>query len=157
MNYVVSGDLHMSKGRALNLQGQQFGNLKVLQRVEGKRSAERSIIWQCQCICGNIVEIPANHLTKGFYTSCGCQRTKRLMEVNQYIDGTSLRMVYSDTVRKDNTSGCKGVYQKNGRWAARIQYKGKRYYLGTYDRMEEAVKVRKEAEEKIREVCTAES
>lgn len=34
---------------------------------------------------------------------------------------------------KNNTSGRKGVYPKNGRWAASIQFNRKVIYLGTYD------------------------
>lgn len=141
----------VQRKRELDLTGREFGNLKVLRKAGGRKSAERSFYWECQCSCGNIVEIPANQLTKGYHTSCGCQKAKRLRKINQYVDGTSLKMVFSDTVRKDNTSGYKGVYLKDNRWAARIQYKGKRYYLGTYDKLEEAISVRKEAEEKIRE------
>lgn len=139
------------RGNPLELTGKSFGDLTALEACPDKRSKERSILWKCQCSCGKIVEIPANELTKGFHTSCGCKRVERLQAANQYVDGTSLRMVFSDTVRSDNTSGYKGVYWKKDRWAVRIQYKGRRYFLGTYDKLEEAIKVRKEAEERIRE------
>lgn len=51
---------------------------------------------------------------------------------------------------RNNTSGVKGVHF-NGRmnkWVARIGYFGKRIHLGAFDSFEEAVKARKEAEEK---------
>jgi len=155
LNYIGITEVKRKSKREIDLTGREFGNLKVLRKIGG-RSLDRSCIWECQCSCGKIVMIPANQLTKGFHTSCGCQKTKRLSEANQYVDGTSLRMVFSDTIRSDNTSGCKGVYLKNGRWAVRIQYKGKRYYLGTFDKMEDAISARKKAEEKIREACTEE-
>lgn len=138
-------------GRSLELTGMTFGELTVLRKIEGKTSKERSFIWECRCSCGKIVEIPANQLMKGYHKSCGCMKVKHLKEANQYIEGTSLKMVFSDTVRTDNTSGYKGVYRKADRWAVRIQYKGKRYFLGTFDKLEDAIRVRKEAEEKIRE------
>lgn len=49
-----------------------------------------------------------------------------------------------------NTSGCTGVvWVKNrSRWFARIEYKKKVYGLGFYRNFEDAVKARKEAEEK---------
>ena len=142
--------------RFSNLSGRKFGNLIVLERADGKKSSDQSFLWRCQCSCGKVVEIPADQLNKGLHTSCGCQKAKRLKEMNQYVDGTSLRMVFSDTVRRDNTSGYKGVYLKDGRYAVRIQYKGKRYYLGTFEHIEDAISERKEAEEKIREACQAE-
>jgi len=39
---------------------------------------------------------------------------------------------------KDNTSGHKGVYLKNGKWMALIQKNRKRQYLGFFDRFEDA-------------------
>ena len=156
LKYADASETVIHRKRELDLTGREFGDLKVLRKAGGRKSAERSFYWECQCSCGNIVEIPANQLTKGFHTSCGCQKANRLKEINQYVDGTSLKMVFSNTVRKDNTSGYKGVYLKDDRWAVRIQYKGKRYYLGTYDKLEDAISVRKEAEEKIREECTEE-
>ena len=41
-----------------------------------------------------------------------------------------------------------GIYQKNGKWAARITVNQKLLQLGTFNTKEEAVKARKEAEEK---------
>lgn len=53
-------------------------------------------------------------------------------------------------LRKDNTSGVKGVYwtKKLSKWQVCINYKNKKHYLGVYESFEDAVKVRKEAEKK---------
>lgn len=49
-----------------------------------------------------------------------------------------------------NTSGVTGVYfdKKNNKWCAKIKADGKNIWLGRYNTFDEAVKVRKEAEEK---------
>ena len=49
-----------------------------------------------------------------------------------------------------NTSGYKGVSwnKKSKAWEVSITQNGKRHYLGMYKDKEEAIKVRKEAEEK---------
>ena len=54
------------------------------------------------------------------------------------------------SIRKDNTSGVKGVNWSNrpNGWRVRIQVNKKRVDLGIYDSLEEATKIRKEAEEK---------
>lgn len=46
----------------------------------------------------------------------------------------------------NNTSGSAGVVFINKKWAALINYKSKRYWLGTYGKKEDAVKAREEAE-----------
>lgn len=52
--------------------------------------------------------------------------------------------------RKDNTSGCKGVswHKKNGMWYAYINVNKKRIHLGYFHKLEEAIRVRKNAEKK---------
>ena len=55
-----------------NLAGQRFGRLVVIrdsgQRVKGKGS----VIWECQCGCGNVTVVRGDVLTRGGTKSCGC-------------------------------------------------------------------------------------
>ena len=50
--------------------------------------------------------------------------------------------------RSNNTSGVTGVKKYKGKWVACIRVRNERIYLGIYNNFEDAVKVRKEAEEK---------
>ena len=84
-------------------------------------------------------------------------------EYIDHIDGnglnnriSNLRSVSKEESAKNkplqlnNNSGCSGVrfYKPLGRWLARINVNGKRVHLGYFDLIEDAVKVRKEAEKK---------
>lgn len=63
---------------------------------------------------------------------------------------TDLENSKNKGLRKDNKSGVTGVRwdkQKN-KWTASIRYNNNKIYLGGYDDFAEAVKIRKEAEEK---------
>lgn len=51
-------------------------------------------------------------------------------------------------LRKDNTSSIKGVRHSNNKWIASIQVNKERIHLGTFDKFEDAVKARKDAENK---------
>lgn len=139
-------ELCFRQGSPVDLTGRRFGQLVVLEPLMERKYNERSVLWRCRCDCGREIKAPANQLTRGAYKSCGCQRIKQLAESNLYVDNTSLKMVLSDTIRKDNTSGCPGVFRKRNKWAARIQYKGKVYSLGCYDRLDDAIRARKNAE-----------
>lgn len=57
---------------------------------------------------------------------------------------------FNHNIYKNNTSGVTGVNwdEESGKWRARIWAYGKMYHLGRFDNFEDAVKVRKEAEEK---------
>lgn len=56
----------------LNLIGQTFGKLTVLQRT--KRTLQGQWFWLCQCECGNIKEIRQSSFKHGSTVSCGCYR-----------------------------------------------------------------------------------
>ena len=48
---------------------------------------------------------------------------------------------------KNNTTGVRGVTFSNGRYIATITFRKQHYYLGRYERIEEAALARKKAEE----------
>lgn len=52
-----------------DLTNQEFDRLTVL-RENGRYN--RRIIWECQCKCGNIVNVKGENLRQGITTSCGC-------------------------------------------------------------------------------------
>lgn len=54
-------------------------------------------------------------------------------------------------VRSNNTSGVPGVYEKRGKWSAKITYRKVTYQLGTFEQKEAAVAARREAERLLEE------
>lgn len=65
-------------GRKINLSGQQFGLLTVIE--EYGRNKGNHILWKCQCQCGNYHITSRYSLTSGLTRSCGCLRRKRNRE-----------------------------------------------------------------------------
>lgn len=65
--------------------------------------------------------------------------------------GTQLSKIKDPSTVSDNLSGTRGVYldRKTGRYRARLRFQGKLYDLGTYTRLEDAVKARARGEEEI--------
>ena len=59
-----------------------------------------------------------------------------------------MEMLRAKTVRCNNTSGVPGVdwLASIGRWRASICFKGRRYFLGSFEQFDEAVQARKQAE-----------
>ena len=141
----VDGDYR----KRLDLAGQRFGMLTVLRPAEniGTMTA-----WVCRCDCGRETVIRTNHLRSGGNRSCGCSGGSRNARKSlTYVDGTCVEMLRSRKVQKNNTSGVCGVTRDlRGRmWRATICFKGKSYYLGSYQEFEDAVKARKQAEEDL--------
>lgn len=54
-----------------NLQGQKFGRLTVI-GITPKRTNSGSIIWLCECDCGNNIEVSSKDLKGNRVASCGC-------------------------------------------------------------------------------------
>lgn len=57
-------------GRLLDLIGQKFGRLKVIQRSDKKQL--RETCWLCICDCGGKIIVRGSSLRKGDTKSCGC-------------------------------------------------------------------------------------
>lgn len=60
-------------GNKLNIAGQKFGNLSVLQE-SGESRKDGSVLWCCRCDCGKEVTVRAHWLESGKTKSCGCRR-----------------------------------------------------------------------------------
>ena len=137
-----------------DLTGERFGKLKAL-KPSNKRGQNGSIIWECECDCGNICEVSAADLYKLSVRSCGClgvetskengKKVGNYIKENYCIDGTN---VLNLTAKRKRTSisGVTGVTWRKNKWQAMIIFRGVVYRLGMYEDLEEAIKVRKEAE-----------
>ena len=64
-------------GKFVDLTGQKFGRLTVIERAEnkGKKTA-----WLCQCECGNVSVVRSCHLKSGAIVSCGCLQKEIMRE-----------------------------------------------------------------------------
>lgn len=63
--------------KSLNLVGQRFGYLTVIDRVGSKPSlGSTRVIWLARCDCGKEIERPGTLLKNGKIRSCGCYRSK---------------------------------------------------------------------------------
>lgn len=141
--------------KKVNLIGKRIGMLTVVSRkTENKRS-----YYLCKCDCGNEKWIRIDALRKA--TSCGCIREKKIksnaeefvkahLEKN-IIENVNVSLLLRDKPISKNKSGVTGVSwcHEKCKWVAQIGFKGKVYYLGRYENKEDAIKARKDAEEKL--------
>jgi hypothetical protein len=146
---------------AKDLTGQRFGRLFVLRASDlPKPEANGNRLgWLCRCDCGNEVirSNKALRLSNGKVKSCGCllreTAVKKVVEDNAmgHYDGTTVSAIAPDRNKnKNNTSGVKGVYwsASEKKWVAKIGFRNKTITLGRYVHKDDAIKARKEAEEK---------
>lgn len=79
IKYDLSLD-HFINGQTINLLNQRFGKLVVIKKVASKGNGAR---WLCQCDCGKIKEVDANHLRRGNTLSCGCLIAEKITKYNK--------------------------------------------------------------------------
>lgn len=57
-------------GKIRDLSNQTFGRLTAIAPTD--KRTHGYAVWQCQCECGNVVEVRGDHLTNDHTRSCGC-------------------------------------------------------------------------------------
>ena len=147
--------------------GSKYGHLTII-ADSGERNRNGSVVWLCKCDCGNVVNRSSdsikNSMTKGCVISCNCMRDKALgkklkddpkrkelaRKSLHQIDGTTLQSIGKQKLRKNNTSGYRGVSYSNrdGVWRARLYLRGVEY-CKTFKKKEDAIKYRAHLEETL--------
>ncbi|EAC2219509.1 AP2 domain-containing protein [Listeria monocytogenes] len=150
----------------IDLTGKKFGRLTVKEFV---RSENGNALWNCFCVCGNEKEVLAQHLKRGHVQSCGClardngrkhadknlrsetaqkNALKRKLEVDA-VDGT-MKSALTRSLSARNKSGIKGVRwdEKRNKWEASITFQKKLHFLGRFEKKDDAIKARRDAEDK---------
>lgn len=104
-------------GTFIDLLGQNFGRLTVIERMPNNN--RNQAVWKCRCDCGNEIIVEAGHLRSGHTQSCGCfhrdmdveyhtthgmKRTK-LFRVFHSMKGRC----YNPTDKKYNRYGARGI------------------------------------------------
>lgn len=103
----------------------------------------------CECKCGRKIKVKSNNLKHNNTLSCGkCKSVESAQ--NDIVGGTRLSQI-NKKLNKNNTSGVTGVgfNKRRNKWYASIRFRGENYWLGNYDKREDAVNARKEAEDKL--------
>lgn len=128
--------------------GKRFHQLTVIDYAGKKDGMHR---WKCRCDCGSETIVGQTLLQSGKTKSCGCLQASIITENLKLCEGTSVTILEATKRRRisSNLSGCTGVYQnkKTGKWIAQITFQRKTHYLGSYDKIEDAIKARKRGEE----------
>lgn len=83
-------------GKLIDLTGQRFGRLTVIERAGKTNDGHRK--WLCQCDCGKTTVVAGNDLKKekGATRSCGCLRLVKIEEMAQLntLHGNSHHRLY---------------------------------------------------------------
>ena len=138
--------------RSVDLTGQQFGRLTVIEPIKNANGSIKK--WKCQCECGKITVCCRENLQSGTTRSCGCLREEirkdNMRKAIHFVEGTCIERIASQKTCANNTTGHRGVYRRDrNKWRASIGFQGKVYNLGSFSTYEDAVKARLDAESQL--------
>lgn len=134
----------LKRSRFKDLTGYENKNFKVIAKT---KSSNQRADWVCECKhCGKITVLNSNEieLTK----SCGCLKTGATKDYMDSIRDSESLKTTKPTAK--SSTGVRGVYyRKNrGNYEAFINIDKKQTYLGSSKNFDDAVRLRREAEEK---------
>ena len=148
----------------MDLTGQKIGMLQVKELVVAKPWKKKS--YRCICDCGNeCMRLHSTLIRKEHAHSCGCITKTYLTpgdsercskagknRKNAFVNGSNVQMTFREGTISTNTSGIQGVSWGNSahKWHAYIGYQSYRANLGFFEDMDDAIKIRKRAEDAIK-------
>ena len=121
--------------KRIDITNKRYGRLTAIKPTKNRDKYNGSVIWACKCDCGKMVDVSYKNLAKA--------TVKR----NEFrIDNTDVKAL--EQSKKNPYSGV--TYDKSRKmWKATITFKKKIYHLGRYHDFDEALKVRKNAEQAL--------
>lgn len=156
----LSGKIKDEKIKAYKeeYEGKIVNGIKIVSVVGFDQDhAGHSLIVEAICpICLNTFETYMARIKQGIKSCADCARknldTGREVALSMCVAGTSVPAISgSRRLNKNSSTGHTGVSVdvRSGRYRAYIYFCRKQYYLGLYDKIEDAVMARKIAEEKV--------
>ena len=117
--------------RLINEIGNRYGNLLVLEICGGRDNG--GALWECQCDCGNIVQVRGEALRSGHTKSCGCVKSWKEKEISEALTQAQIPFQTQYTF-DDLRTACGGVPKfdfaifKNKVLFCLIEYQGEQHY-----------------------------
>ncbi|EMF0116109.1 AP2 domain-containing protein, partial [Enterococcus hirae] len=144
--YLISGGkthCGCQRKNKIDITGKRFGRLIALKPIQ--KHGNSRCKWICKCNCGKYCLVQYGNLISGHTKSCSCLKKE---DSRIKINGTFVESLIAKR-SKNNKSGIKGVCRLNNKWIAYINLAGKRYHLGSYKKLDDAKKARKQAEKEL--------
>ena len=109
----------------IDITGQRFGRLVVTGMTDTRTCGD--VVWHCRCDCGKEMDVAAACLRRGNTKSCGCWRRDRAKSIAPTQTGKYTGIHFS---------------KSNGAYTIFVKRNGRKYSIGTYCNIDDAVLVR---------------
>lgn len=143
-----------------DLTGKRFGKLEVIMRdPDMPRGKNIPAYWICQCDCGNMITVRADHLKNGTTTSCGCINSKGEMILKHILTANNIK--FKSQVKFNDLRGKANaylffdfaIYNDDGSLRCLIEYQGQQHYQPYNFETVERFKERQKYDQIKRDYC----
>jgi hypothetical protein len=102
-------------GKPLDLIGEKYGRLTVLEKLPERRN--RRVVWLCRCDCGNYDQVPTGELRSGKHLSCGCYQRERASQASLTHGQTKTRLyrIWCAMIKRCENENAEGYENYGGR------------------------------------------
>lgn len=126
-NTQSCGCLHkeiVNKRLAKDLTNRRFGKLTAIEATDERKHG--SVVWKCQCDCGNTHTVTAEVLLAGKSQSCGCLKSLGNMEIQRTLEQENYLFIAEYPIRQDNINYYFdfAIMNQNGGLKCIIEYDG---------------------------------
>lgn len=115
-----------------NLVGKRYSRLLVLASTEMRKHG--SMVWKCQCDCGNICYVTSNHLTQNNTKSCGCLQNHSYGELKIQEILNENNISYKAEYKFDDLPNRRydfAIFNKQQELIQLIEFDGEQHYIET--------------------------
>lgn len=127
--------------------GKKFNHLTLIKNINKiDKNNSKLALFRCD-LCNKEKELVFTQVLNNSVKTCGCKRGYLSTKSREKQQTTALKN-YSNKTMKNNKTGKTGIIAVNGKYRARIQVNKKMVNLGYFDTLDDAIKARKEAEER---------
>lgn len=103
--------MNKNKYGKLDLTGQRYGRLTVIE--EEKRNTGEKTKWICHCDCGKNTNVSTDNLRAGRVVSCGCSKKEKATKHGQW--GTRIYRIWADMKQRCSNTKHKYYHRYGGR------------------------------------------
>lgn len=141
-----------SKSNSLQIEGQKFGKLTAIKRVEkpDRSKGDRCVYWLCKCDCGSFIITQAKYLKSGHTCSCGCIRSIGESIIQNILQNNNISFI-KEYVFKDLAGETSHPYRFDfflPDFNRLIEFDGKQHYSdttwGSLDQSQQRDKIKNE-------------
>lgn len=122
-----------SIANTIDLTGQRFGKLAVVQKSKVSYPNVEEVVWHCKCDCGSYIDVRGYSLRSGNTKSCGCMVSRGEEVIKTWLNKNNFKYIqqysFDDCTYKGKLRFDFAILDNQSKPDVLIEYDGKQHYI----------------------------